>query len=569
MAEHTKHDYSPRGIGHTLGTWRGFGVRWKVRNPYIIAMISTMGGMLFGFDISSMSAFLNNPAYKSMFFAHPDPANDAVKQAGITSSMPGGSFVGSLCSGYLSDKLGRRTTIQLASFIWMIGAAIQSSVQNLTQLVFGRLIAGFAIGLASSQVPVYIAELSPKNIRGRLVGLFQWAVTWGILIMFYISYGLGKIHTDAGFRIAWGIQIIPGLILCIGTLFLDESPRWLASKDRWDEAINIISLVQARGDRDNDEVRVEIEEIKEAVRIEHETAKSTGRLFLSMFTGRTNFVRTMTGIWTQIWQQLTGMNVMMYYIVNVFAMAGYSGDANLIASSIQYIINCAMTVPALLFIDKWGRRRVMISGAILMMAWLFALGSILAVYSVPTGPDGYEGNNGVRIYIPKDQKPASKGAIAVCYLFVATFAPTWGPVGWIYVSELFPLQQRALANGVCAAANWIFNFGIGMFTPVAFVNITWKTYFIFATFCGTMAIHVFFMFPETHRKSLEEIDMMWNEHVPAWRSSSWEPSFRPDIDDIKAVNGGRAPSIEKPEAAHNELVDDISDISGKDEELKV
>lgn len=568
MAEH-KHDYSPRGIGHSLGAWRGFGVRWKVRNPYVIALISTTGGMLFGFDISSMSAFLNNPAYKSMFFAHPDPANDAVKQAGITSSMPGGSFVGSLCSGYLSDKLGRRTTIQLASFIWMVGAAIQSSVQNLTQLVFGRLIAGFAIGLASSQVPVYIAELSPKNIRGRLVGLFQWAVTWGILIMFYISYGLGKIHTDASFRIAWGIQIVPGLILCIGTLFLDESPRWLASKDRWDEAINIISLVQARGDRDNDDVRIEIEEIKEAVRIEHETSKNGWRVFVSMFTGRTNFVRTMTGVWTQIWQQLTGMNVLMYYIVNVFAMAGYSGDANLIASSIQYIINVAMTVPALLFIDKWGRRRVMISGAILMMAWLFALGSILAVYSLPTGPDGYQGNNSVRIYIPPDQKPASKGAIAVCYLFVATFAPTWGPVGWIYVSELFPLQQRALGNGLCAAANWIFNFGIGMFTPVAFVNITWKTYFIFATFCGAMAIHVFFMFPETHRKSLEEIDMMWNEHVPAWRSSKWEPSFRPNIDDIKAVNGGRAPSIEKPEAAHNELVDDISDITGKDEELKV
>ncbi|KAK9471222.1 general substrate transporter [Dipodascopsis tothii] len=501
---------------------------YKTYNPYVVALSATVGGMLFGFDISSISAFVDNENYRE-FFNYP---ND-ITQGGITASMAGGSFLGSLASGFVSDRLGRKKSVQIGAMIWIIGAAIQCSVQNLAQLICGRVISGVAIGICSSQVPVYIAELSPKKIRGRLVGLFQWAVTWGITIMFYISYGCTFMNGSSGFRTAWGIQMVPGFVLFFVLFILPESPRWLASKDRWDEAEYIISRVQGRYNKPagekpvegaaaaptsgdpaeyaNDYVQLEMQEIREAVRIERESADIT---LLDLFR-KDSIARTMTGIWAQIWQQMTGMNVMMYYVVYTFAMAGYTGNSGLISSSIQYVINVVMTIPALLFIDSWGRRRLLISGAILQAMWLFLVGGLMGKYGhwVPS----VNGNESIRWSVPN--KHAAKAVIAFNYLFVATFAPTWGPGSWVYVSEIFPLKQRALANGVCAAANWIFNFALAFFVPPAFKNIQWKTYIIFGVFCLCMALHVFLLFPETKGKTLEEIDLIWEQRVPAWKSS--------------------------------------------------
>ncbi|VVT56550.1 uncharacterized protein SAPINGB_P005146 [Magnusiomyces paraingens] len=481
-----------------------------VYNPYLTAAIATIGGMLFGFDISSVSSFVGQEHYRS-YFNYPD----SITQGGITASMAGGSFLGSLIVGYFSDRFGRKICIQVASVFWMIGCAVQCSAQNQGQLIAGRVIAGFGIGLASSTVPVLIAELSPKNIRGRLVGVFQWAITWGIMIMFYVGYGCSFINGPNSFRVAWGIMIIPGFLLFLGVFILPESPRWLASKDRWEEAIHIIANVQAKGDVDNEMVTIEINEIREAVEIERQNADmKIWHLFK-----KDSINRTMVGLWGQIWQQLTGMNVMMYYITMMFEMAGYHGNSNLVSSSIQYVINVIMTVPALLFLDRWGRRMVLISGSIIMMAWLFATAGILASYGRHV--DSVDGNELIKITV--DNKSASKALIACSYLFVATFAPTWGPTIWVYCSEIFPTPQRALANGLCASANWAFNFALAMFVPTAFQNITWKTYIIFAVFCIAMTIHVFLLFPETKGKTLEEINYMWDAKIPAWRTANWVP----------------------------------------------
>ncbi|KAK7202732.1 general substrate transporter [Myxozyma melibiosi] len=478
-----------------------------IYNPYLVAASATIGGMLFGFDISSVSAFVSDDDYLA-FFNSPD----SVQQGGITASMAGGSFLGSLCSGFVSDKIGRKYTIQAASIIWIIGSAIQCSVQNRAQLICGRLISGVAIGVCSSQVPVYLSELSPKRIRGRLVGLFQWAVTWGIMIMFYISYGCSFIKGPASFRTAWGIQMVPGALLLATLFFFPESPRWLASNDRWEEATTIIRHVQgSNGAEDTPEVHLELQELKEAVRID-QLSKELGYRDLFKKGSR---LRTFVGVTAQIWQQMTGMNVMMYYVVYTFEMAGYTGNTGLVSSSIQYVINMVMTVPALLFIDKWGRRPLLIYGAIAQCIWLFAVSGLMAQYGHYV--DELNGNANIRWTVP--HKNAAKGIIACNYLFVASFAMTWGPGIWIYVSEIFPLRQRATANGFCAAWNWIFNFALAFFVPPAFRNIQWKTYIIFAVFCVCMTIHVFFLFPETRGKTLEEIDVIWEEHIPPWKTS--------------------------------------------------
>ncbi|KAK9323602.1 general substrate transporter [Lipomyces orientalis] len=507
----------------------------RIYNPYLVAAAATIGGMLFGFDISSVSAFVDNETYRE-FFNYPD----STQQGGITASMAGGSFIGSLCAGFVSDRLGRKYTIQLGAIIWMIGAAVQCSVQNVAQLVCGRLIAGLAIGVCSSQVPVYLAELSPKKIRGRLVGLFQWAVTWGIMIMFYISYGCTFIDGPSSFRLAWGIQMIPGLLLLLSLLLFPESPRWLAARDRWDEAIEIISHVQGRGDVEDPDVQIEIQELREAVRIDRLSKDVT---IFDLFA-KGSRVRTFVGMSGQVWQQLTGMNVMMYYVVYTFAMAGYQGNVGLVSSSIQYVINVVMTVPALLFIDRWGRRPLLIYGACIMAVWLFAVSGLMASYGhwVPE----VNGNTNIRWYVPG--KPAAKAIIACNYLFVATFATTWGPGIWIYVSEIFPLKQRAVANGFCGAWNWIFNFALAFFVPPAFQNIQWQTYIIFAVFCVCMAAHVFLMFPETKGKTLEEIDIIWAENIKPWKTAN------ADVTEL-AANRDLAKQEKTKEVEHMEHTD--------------
>lgn len=482
-------------------------------NVFVICMISCLSGLMFGVDISSMSAFIGTEQYQDYFHR---PNSDM--QGFITASMSLGSFFGSLASSFVSEPFGRRASLMLCSFFWCVGAAIQSSAQNQAQLIIGRIISGVGVGFGSAVAPIYGSELAPRKIRGLIGGLFQFSVTLGILIMFYVSYGLHFIKGVASFRIAWGLQIVPGLILMFGCFFIPESPRWLAKNGYWEDAEQIVADVQAKGNREDPEVMIEISEIKEQLLVD-EHVKSFG--YADLFSKK-YIHRTIIGVFAQIWQQLTGMNVMMYYIVYIFNMAGYEGNANLVASSIQYVLNTVTTLPALYFLDKLGRRPVLLFGAASMMAWQFGVAGILATYSekIPN----LDGSETVTIRIPDNQKPAAKGVIACCYLFVCSFATSWGVGIWLYVSEMWGdnvSRQRGAA--LATSANWIFNFAIAMFTPSAFKNIDWRTYIIYAVFCACMFVHVFFFFPETRGKRLEEIAQIWDEKVPAWKTDKWQP----------------------------------------------
>lgn len=221
--------------------------------------------------------------------------------------MPGGSFVGAILSGMLSDYLGRKRAIQVGSIIWVIGSILVCASQNIGMLVVGRFINGLSVGICSAQVPVYVSELAPPSKRGRVVGAQQWAITWGILIMFYLSYGCSYIQGIAAFRLPWGLQMIPAICLYIGLLFLPESPRWLARKDRWEECHGVLTLVHGHGDPNNPFVLVELQEIKNMREFERTNADVT---LFELFKPKM-IKRTHIGMFTQIWSQLTGMNVMM------------------------------------------------------------------------------------------------------------------------------------------------------------------------------------------------------------------------------------------------------------------
>jgi MFS family permease len=221
--------------------------------------------------------------------------------------MPGGSWLGALISGPLTDYFGRRTAIQIGSVIWIIGSIIVCASQNIPMLAVGRIINGFSVGICSAQVPVYISELSPPSKRGRVVGLQQWAITWGILIMFFICYGSSYLNGKAAFRLPWGLQMIPAGLLYFGLMLLPESPRWLAKKDRWEDAHAVLTLVHGKGDPNSAFVARELAEIREAVEFERRNSDVT---YIELFRPKM-LNRTMIGLFTQIWSQLTGMNVMV------------------------------------------------------------------------------------------------------------------------------------------------------------------------------------------------------------------------------------------------------------------
>ncbi|VEU21435.1 DEKNAAC102751 [Brettanomyces naardenensis] len=518
----------------------------KIYNPYFICSISCVSGLMFGVDISSISAFIGTDQYRDYFNS---PSSSM--QGFITSAMALGSFFGSLASSFVSEPLGRRISLFLCSFFWMVGAAIQCSVQNRPQLIIGRFISGFGVGFGSTVAPVYGSELSPRKIRGFIGGLFQFSVTFGILIMFYISYGLQFVSGTASFRSAWGIQIVFGFILFLGLFILPESPRWLAKHDYWDEAEEIVAKIQAHGDKTNEDVMIEMSEIKDQILVEEQAEKVS---YATLFNKKYR-VRTTHAIWAQIWQQLTGMNTLMYYITYIFDMAGYKGNTNLVASSIQYVINCVITIPAMFLLDKVGRRPMLMIGAIFMMIFQFAIGGILAAHSKPV--PSVNGNTTIRIEIPDSDKSAAKGVIAMCYLFVVSFATSWGVGIWVYDSEIWgenSIRQRGAA--LTTAADWIFNFAIGMFTPSAFQNITYKTYFVFGTFCACMFIHVLFFFPETKGKRLEEIAQIWDKKIPAWKTANWTPDIpiigeekKLDIQHVESPSSNEEASTGQQEAA--------------------
>ncbi|KAG8627788.1 hypothetical protein KVT40_003661 [Elsinoe batatas] len=431
-------------------------------------------------------------------------------QGGITASMSAGSFVGALAAGFVSDRLGRRWALAIACMIWIVGAIIQSASQNVAMLIAGRVISGLAVGITSSQVCVYLAELAPGKIRGRIVGLQQWAIEWGILIMYLISYGCTFVSGPSAFRIAWGIQAIPGAILLGALPFFPESPRWLAQRERWEEAEQVLADIHAKGNRDDPLVKAEMAEVREAFEVAR-LQKDTS--VLGLF-GPKVWKRTLAGTSVQMWQQLLGGNVAMYYIVYVFNMAGLTGNVNLYSSAIQYVIFLVTTGIILPFIDRIPRRLLLLTGSILCMIIHFAVAGTMASYGYPV--DEVNGNANLKWEMPPGN--AARGVIAIVYIFVGIYGFTWAPIGWIYASEVFPLKWRAKGVGLAAAVNWAFNFALAFFVAPAFTNIQWRTYIIFGVFCFVMTIHIFFTYPETAGKTLEEIDTIFDANIPPWKS---------------------------------------------------
>ncbi len=309
-------------------------------------------------------------------------------------------------------------------------------------------------------------------------------------------------HSSASWRIPLGLQIVPALILAIGILFFPFSPRWLMANGRESEALNVLMKIRSSSQRD---ILIEYNEIRQEIALEREhSIRSYSQLF--RFPLRR---RLILGIGIQTLQQLTGINSIMYYAPEIFKQAGLAGQrASLLATGINGCVNVLATIPAILFLDKWGRRPVLISGAILMSLSMLSMGSIMGVhgYTVINSTTGI-----VEVVIPN--QTASYTIIVFVYVFVAAFAFSWGPTTWLYCAEIFPLSMRAKGTSLTTAAIWATNCLVSFLVPVLLQSITYGTYLIFGTLCLIMAVLAFLFYPETKGRSLEDMDFVFGSSI--------------------------------------------------------
>ncbi|KAG1504870.1 hypothetical protein G6F46_000686 [Rhizopus delemar] len=437
----------------------------------------------------------------------------------MISSLLIGAIVGAIFSGPLADALGRKALMALGTIIFIFGNVLQVGADDLKTMYGGRSITGVSMGMLSMVVPLYQSEIVPKNMRGRLMSIQQFTTTLGIAASYWVDYAFANVDGSMGWRLAIGFQLIPALVCLIGLiLFIPESPRYSIDKKHTTEALVTLSKIRGDGTVTHNDVLKEFIEMKQNITFEHKIFKNDKykRIF---FSGpENNRRRLLLGMAVQIFQQLTGVNAILVYAPQIFQAAGLTGrDVTLFANGLSGSINLLATIPAIFFIDKWGRRPTMIIGAILCFICLGIMAVLSGLYGYGYGTyttASVESTNMISkrslLMVLFDTNGPTIGFLVVTYSYVAAYACTWGTLGWVYPAELYSQGVRAKALGISTASNWLFTYIVLQLTPIMLERIHWRTYVLFCVMSFIIAIIVHYYFPETSGKSLEEVDLIFS-----------------------------------------------------------
>jgi sugar porter (SP) family MFS transporter len=436
------------------------------RFVYVMASIAALGGLLFGFDTGVISG--------ALLFIRQDFGLNAFTEGFIVSSLLLGAMVGAGISGALSDRLGRRTIILVAAIIFAVGAIGAALSPNVGILILFRFVLGLGVGTASALVPSYISESAPTDVRGSLSSLFQLAITVGILI----AYLVNAVFAPVGdWRWPLGLAFVPALVLFVGMYFLPETPRWLVSKGREEEARRVLGRTRST----EEEIEGEIAQIH---RVEEEAKQQAGYRELLAPWVRPMLV---AGIGLAIFQQFVGINTVIYYAPTIIKSTGLANVSSILATVGIGVVNVLMTIVAILVIDRVGRKPLLFVG---LAGMVVSLGIIGGAFLAPS-------LSGIISWV----------TLAGLMLYVASFAVSFGPLLWVMLPEIFPLKVRGAGAGVSALSNWGANFVVSQaFLPLVALIGTTAVFWILAGICMVAAIFIYFLVPETRGRSLEQIE---------------------------------------------------------------
>ena len=437
----------------------------------LISAIAAVGGLLFGYDTGVISGAL-------LFIKETWPLS-AFEQGWIVSSVLVGAILGAVFSGNLTDRLGRKRIILLTAMAFFAGSLATALARSPLELMLYRGLIGFAIGIASYTVPLYISEIAPDDKRGALVSLNQLAITVGIVLSYLIDGAFAQI--EHGWRYMMGVGVVPALLLAAGMLFVPETPRWLISRSRTDQAKEALCRLYG-----NCDVNGEIEKIRGGMLHEEQSS------FRELTAG---WMRPalLVGIGLMFIQQATGINTIIYYAPTIFQLSGFESEVSAISATVGIgIINVLMTIVSIRLLDRLGRKPLLYIGLWGMIISLLVLGGAF-----------FSGGSGGMLKIV---------SVASLLVYVAAFAVSLGPICWLVISEIYPTQIRGLAMSVATLANWSFNLIVALtFLPLIEFLGTAYTFWGFALvgfwalwFCRVKV-------PETKGRSLEEIENSWRQ----------------------------------------------------------
>lgn len=441
----------------------------KKANIYLIGGIAAMAGLLFGFDTGVISG-----AQEFLFKTF--EVGGASIRGFVVSAVPLGALFGAMVSGLCAKELGRRKTIMMTAILFLIGTLAAAFAPSLLSVVLGRLLMGLAIGISAMVVPMYLSEVSPAKVRGTIIFLFQLAITVGLMSAFAINLSFAAWIQDASTNWRWmfGIGAIPSLLLFLGMAFImPKSPRWLMLKGRKEEARKVLQYLLGKL-----EVNECMEEMEES--LHHEGVKDW-----SVLIRKPLFPLILMTFGLFVFQQLSGINAIMYYGPEVFASAGFGEKAKFLAQLCMGLTNVIATVFGVWVIDKLGRRPLLFIGFTGMIVCLGALAFCLA----------------------------SGGAYAnlsllSTLLYVVFFAISLGGVPYIMMSEVFPLKSRSAGMAIASCANWLFNMLVS-FSFGILVDIMGGMEHVFMLYGGCTVVGLIFAWryvPETKGRNLEDIE---------------------------------------------------------------
>ncbi len=429
------------------------------------AAITALGGLLFGYDTGVVSGAL-------LFLRNDFGGLSNLQQELVTSLLLIGAMAGAIVAGRLSDRIGRRRTILITAAVFVGGVLLAAFTPSYPVLLVARVIIGLAVGSSSMVVPLYIGELAPPRIRGGLVSLNQLAITIGILVSYLVDYGLSS---SGNWRLMFGLAAIPAVVLFAGMLTQRESPHWLIERGRDDEARAVLARLRPAG-----QVEEEITEVKDVIR--------QGRAGLREVIGPTVRPALLIGVLLAVFQQVTGINTVIYYAPSLLHDAGLGSSSALLANVGIGIVNVGMTIVAIRLLDRTGRRPLLIWGTAGM-----AVGMCIAAVAF-IGATHLSGGR-------------AAAAIAGLVIYTGSFAIGLGPVFWLLISEIYPLRVRGAAMSVASTANWAANFvvTVSFLTLLSAIGGT-GVFFLFG-FLTLVAMWFFYRrVPETKGRSLQSIE---------------------------------------------------------------